>query len=71
MELFVAMGCECRFVPEPIDTPDGERMTVRYLLNPENGRYVAIVDLEDGERLPPSEVRSWERRLMMRVPKGD
>jgi hypothetical protein len=32
--------------------------------------FVSLRDLEDDDRLPPSEVENWERRLGMTIPKG-
>lgn len=44
VEPFVGMGCYYEVVPGAVTSDEGEALKVRYLLNPENQRYVAIVD---------------------------
>lgn len=69
IELFTAMGCELGELPNPISGPDGD-YRVRYLYNPETDSFISLSDLHDDDRLPPSEVDAWERRLGLVVPKG-
>ena len=69
IELFTAMGCELKTLPGQLTGPDGTH-PVRFLYNPENGGFVSLADLADDERLPPSEIDNWERRLGLEVPRG-
>ncbi len=69
IELFTAMGCEVRTLTGTLAGPDGAH-NVRYLYNPESGGFVSLSDLADDERLPPSEIDNWERRLGLEVPRG-
>ena len=68
IELFVAMGCVLREIT-PDDNPDLTR-PIRFLYNPETDEFVSVLDYEDDEFLPPSELENWERRLGMEVRKG-
>ena len=70
IELFTAMGCTLGEVPGGLQGPAGWR-PLRYLHSPVTDDFVSLSDLEDGERLPPSEVANWERRLGISIPKGN
>ncbi len=69
IDLFTAMGCELRIAEPDTFNFDGEVFNVRYLFNPDNGNFVALVDLRDDEAVHRSEVESWERRLGIEIPK--
>jgi hypothetical protein len=69
IELFVGMGCELHEIPGQLVEP-GVRRNIRYLYSPDANDFVSLRDLEDDDRLPPSEVENWERRLGMTIPKG-
>ena len=43
---------------------------VRYLYSPTTDDFVPITDLEDDEFLSPTELKNWERRLGIQIPKG-
>jgi len=63
---FTRLGCEVRYtrVVVYLDQSTGQPSDpVRFLHNPKTGGFVPIGDLEDDERVPPSEVENWERRL--------
>ena len=70
IELFTAMGCVVGELPGELIGPDGPRR-VRYLHSPMTDDFVSLSDLEDDERIPPSEVDNWERRLGVTVPRGN
>jgi len=70
IELFVQMGCELGELPRPLEGPDGPRR-VRYLYSPMTDDFVSLLDYEPDERIPPSEVENWERRLGVVIPKRD
>jgi hypothetical protein len=70
--VFLQMGCELRrTIRTQARTPVGlEIGDVRYLFNPENGRFLQVDDdLDDEDRVPPSVVENWERRLGIEIPK--
>jgi hypothetical protein len=69
IELFVAMGCELHELSGKLHGPMGSHR-VRFLYNPEADDFVSLSDLADDERIPPSEVESWERRLQLEIPKN-
>src|SRR3990167_8709600 len=63
---FVRLGCEVRHTSSVsfIDGTTGDPVTsIRFLHNPKTRGFVPISDLNDDERIPPSEVANWERRL--------
>jgi hypothetical protein len=68
IEIFTAMGCVLGELPGHTAETDAHR--VRYLYNQENDDFVSLSDLDDNDRLPPSEVENWERRLGVTIPKG-
>ncbi|MBV8449932.1 MAG: hypothetical protein JO357_16910 [Hyphomicrobiales bacterium] len=70
IELFTAMGCVLSELPGTLIYKDGAPRKIRYLYSPEADDFVSLGDLDDGDRLPPSEVESWERRLGIQIPKG-
>jgi hypothetical protein len=41
---------------------------VRYVLNHENGRFFAVVDLSDDDRVPETQVRDWMRQAGVDIP---
>ena len=69
IELFTAMGCGVGELPGTLIGPDGPRH-VRYLHSPLTDDFVSLSDLKDDQRIPPSEVDNWERRLGVIVPRG-
>jgi hypothetical protein len=70
IELFVSMGCELGELPGRIEDDQGTRR-IRFLYSPESDDFVSLSDLDDDERIPPTEVENWERRLGITIPKGD
>ena len=70
VELFVQMGCVLNEMPGHLEGPDGSH-PIRYLYSPETDDFVSLLNYEDDEYVPPSELANWERRLGMEVPKGD
>lgn len=70
IELFTAMGCVLNELPEHLEGPDGKH-PVRYLYSSETNDFVSLLNYEDGELIPPSELDNWERRLGMTVPRGN
>jgi hypothetical protein len=70
ISVFLQMGCELKNLPGKIETPSGDGLVVRYLLNPETGGFVELIDLADDESVSIDEVEYWERRLTMEIPKG-
>jgi hypothetical protein len=71
ISVFLQMGCELRQLPGEIETPDGERMTVRFLFNAQTGGFVELIDLSDDDSVSLEEIEYWERRLSMDIPKGN
>jgi hypothetical protein len=69
LSLFIQMGCELRTAEESAVSPDGDVLNIRYLVNPDSGAFVAIVDLGDDEFVSAGEVAYWERRLGVTIPK--
>ena len=67
--LFVQMGCVLHEMPGHLEGPKGSR-PIRFLYSPEIDDFVSLLNYEDDERLPPSEVANWERRLGIEVPLG-
>lgn len=65
MHRLCELGCIERDLSGTLITDDGE-CRVRYLLNPVNGCFCIISDLEDDEPLFPSVIGSIERRLGLR-----
>jgi hypothetical protein len=63
------MGCTLNEIPEElIEGTDGSRRPVRYLYSPETDDFVSLSNYENDERIPPSEVANWERRLGFKLP---
>jgi hypothetical protein len=63
------MGCELRTAEQSNVSPEGDVLNFRYLVNPDSGAFVAIVDLGDDEFVSAAEVAYWERRLGVTIPK--
>lgn len=69
IEIFTAMGCEVHYLDGHLAGPDGDHR-VRFLYYPETDGFVSLSNLEDDDRVSPSEVENWERRLGLDIPKG-
>jgi hypothetical protein len=69
IELFVAVGCELGELPGHIEMPGGATHKVRYLYSSVTDAFVSLSNLQDDERMPPSTVANWERRLGLEIPK--
>ena len=67
IELFTAMGCELGELPGEIEGPEGP-YRVRFLYSPATDDFVSLSNYEDDERIPPSELASWQRRLGTEIP---
>ncbi|MGL5117127.1 MAG: hypothetical protein ACRC7C_17565, partial [Beijerinckiaceae bacterium] len=65
ISVFVQMGCELRSLPGGMIGSSGERISVRFLLNPETAGFVELIDLDDDEQVTIDEIEYWERRLAM------
>ena len=63
------MGCDLNVAEAEISDGEGSVFGVSYLLNPESGAVVALVDLGKDEYVSAFEVASWERRLDIVIPK--
>jgi hypothetical protein len=50
-----------------LEGPDGSRL-VRYLYSSETDDFVSLLNYENDEYIPPSEVENWERRLGFKLP---
>ena len=68
VELFTAMGCVLSEPDAHVEGPDGKH-PVRFLYNPETEGFASLNSYDDDERIPPSEVENWERRLGVDIPK--
>lgn len=64
------MGCVLNTLDQHLEGPDGKH-PIRYLYSPDADDFVSLLNYEDDEKIPPSEVANWERRLGMEIPKGD
>jgi hypothetical protein len=63
---FLARGCELRHTSHVtyLDGTTGEPVDpIPFLFNPATKGFMPLDDFEDDERIPPSEVETWERRL--------
>ena len=69
LETFVLMGAELRTAEPTVRDDEGDRWSVRYLLNRRTGRFVPIVDLEDDDFVSAGEVTDWERRIGITIPR--
>jgi len=67
IEFFVMMGCVLNEVPGHLEGPEGIH-PIRYLYSPETDDFVSLLNYDNDEFIPPSEVESWERRLGFKVP---
>jgi hypothetical protein len=71
ISLFLQMGCERRQLPGSAVDDDGNEELVTYLYYPETRTLVAVVGFDsDDERMSPSEVEHYERRLGLTIPKN-
>ena len=61
------MGCVLHELPGHLEVPEGAN-PVRYLYSPETDDFVSLLNYENDEFIPPSEVENWERRLGFNVP---
>jgi hypothetical protein len=61
------MGCVLNEVPGHLERPDGIH-PIRYLYSPETDDFVSLLNYDNDEFIPPSEVENWERRLGFKVP---
>jgi hypothetical protein len=68
IEFFVMMGCVLNELPGHLEGPDGEQ-PIRFLYSPKTDDFVSLLDYENDEYIPPSEVENWERRLGYVLPK--
>jgi hypothetical protein len=68
IELFVMMGCVQQELSGHLEGPDGSH-PIRYLYSPVTDDFVSLLNYEDDEGIPPSEVANWERRLGVSIPK--
>jgi hypothetical protein len=69
INLFIDMGCVLTPENGVVECPDGDDFTVRELKSPETGGFTAIIDLDDNEFIPATEVDVWERRLGVVIPR--
>jgi hypothetical protein len=65
--LFVAMGCVLDELHDDLRDPRSD--PIRYLYSPVTNDFVSLLGYEYDERIPPSEVANWERRLGVEIPK--
>lgn len=70
VELFTAMGCEVHHLNGTVTGPDGCH-PVRFLYCAETEGFASLSNLDDGDRVPPSQVEAWERGLGVSIPKGN
>jgi hypothetical protein len=48
---------------------DGDCFNTRYLVNSQTGAFVQLVDLDDDDQISETELRFWERRLGITIPR--
>lgn len=70
IELFTAMGCVLNQLPGHLEGPDGAH-PIRFLYSPETDDFVSLLNYENDEWIPPSELDNWERRLGMTIPRSN
>jgi hypothetical protein len=68
IEFFVLMGCVLNELPGHLEGPDGAH-PIRYLYSPLTDDFVSLLNYENDEYLPPSEIENWERRLGYELPR--
>jgi hypothetical protein len=66
---FVYNGCVLEELPGHLEGPDGEH-AIRYLYSPKTDDFVSLLNYENDEFIPESEVQNWERRLGFELPKN-
>lgn len=69
IKLFVMMGCVQHELPGHLEGPDGKH-PIRYLYSPDTDDFVSLLNYEEDDHIPPSEVANWERRLGIKIPKN-
>ncbi len=67
---FVAQGCIVLAIEAEIRDPDGDVTNLRELRRPETGDFVALIDLDDDDKVPDDEVAFWEDRLGLTIPRN-
>ena len=65
---FVLQGCILLTIEAEIYDPDGDVTNLRELRRPDTGAFVALIDLDDDDRVSDDEVAFWELRLGLTVP---
>jgi hypothetical protein len=66
IDFFVLMGCVLNEVPPHLE--DGGERPTRYLYSPKTDDFVSLLDYDNDDFIPPSEVANWERRLGYNLP---
>jgi len=62
------MGCVLHEIPEHLlEGPDGS-YPIRFLYSPKTDDFVSLLNYDNDDFIPPSEVENWERRLGFKVP---
>jgi hypothetical protein len=69
VDLFKERGCELRVAEPTVHLDDGDCFNARYLLNPETGAFVPLIDLDDYDKVSETELAFWERRLGITIPR--
>jgi hypothetical protein len=67
IEFFVLNGCVLNQLPGHLEGPDGAQ-PVRYLYSPITDDFVSLLNYDNDDLIPPSEVANWERRLGFKLP---
>lgn len=70
VELFTAMGCSLNEPGTVLAGPDGT-YPIRFIYSDVTDDFVSLNSYDNDERVPPSEVENWERRLGVTIPKGE
>jgi hypothetical protein len=68
IEFFVLNGCVLNELPGHLEGPDGAH-PIRYLYSPLTDDFVSLLNYENDEFIPPSEIENWERRLGYELPR--
>lgn len=69
LDAFKQVGCEVRVAEPTILSEDGDCWNVRYVVDPSTKRFVPVQDLADDEFIAEWEVRYYERRLGITIPR--
>jgi hypothetical protein len=68
IEFFVLMGCLVHEIPgHLLEGPEGAH-PIRFLYSPETDDFVSLLNYDNDDLIPPSEVENWERRLGFKLP---